>query len=70
MCHQQEVRVVLPGYLVEERGSVTRRREMAHLPSREEELCHQVARGLLLLVQYVEGRYSIAGGALLTGGVK
>jgi hypothetical protein len=60
---------VLPGYLVEERGSVNRRREMAHLPGREEGLCHQVVRCLLLYL-YVEGRDSIAGGALLRGVVK
>jgi hypothetical protein len=42
----RKLRVVLPGYLVEEIGSVTRR-EMAHLPGRGEGLCHQVAEPLV-----------------------
>ncbi len=58
---------MIPGYLVEERGSVIRRREMAHLPSREEGLCcHEVAEPLVTVL----GGTLLAGGALLTGGVK
>ncbi len=58
---------MLPGYLVEERGSVTRRREMAHLPGREEGLCHQVARCLLLLVRGGKRLYCRRGTAKRSG---